>query len=80
MSFAIQPELEARLRTRAAAEGITVEANLERVARSDDTAETELTSLALEGLQSGEPHSCGPRYWEERRRLLDKRLQRTLSL
>jgi hypothetical protein len=33
MSITIQPELESRLRVRAEAEGLTVEAYLERIAR-----------------------------------------------
>ncbi len=38
MSITIHPELEAMLRTRAEAEGITVEAYVERIARDDEQA------------------------------------------
>ena len=77
MSITIHPELEARLRARAEAEGITVEAYIERIAREDERAEDELEVLALEGLDSGDPIRVGPGYWEERRRRLDERLQKT---
>ena len=42
------PELEARLRSRAEAEGLSVEAYVERIARDDERAEQELEALALE--------------------------------
>ena len=47
MSIAISPELEARLRARAQAEGLTVEAYIERIARDDQQAEEELEALAI---------------------------------
>jgi hypothetical protein len=50
MSITIHPELEARRRARADAEGLTVEAYVERIARDDEQAEQELEALALEGL------------------------------
>src|SRR5437879_3904690 len=49
MSITIQPDLEARLRARAEAEGITVEMYLERIASEDERAEDELEGLALQG-------------------------------
>jgi predicted HicB family RNase H-like nuclease len=52
MSIIIHPELESKLRARAQAEGISVEAYLERVIEADEQAEEEIESLALEGLNS----------------------------
>jgi hypothetical protein len=53
MSIVIQPELESRLRARAEAEGVTIQAYVERIARDDEAAEEELEALAMEGLNSG---------------------------
>jgi hypothetical protein len=58
MTITIDPKLEARLRERAEAEGLTVPAYLERLVQADRTAEEELESLALEGLNSGDPISA----------------------
>ena len=77
MSISIPPELERRLRARAEAEGITVEAYVERVLRTDQQAEDELETLAREGLDSGEPIEAGPGYWEEKHHRLDERLKKT---
>jgi hypothetical protein len=49
MSITIHPELEAKLRARADAEGLTVEAYVERISCDDERAEQELEALALEG-------------------------------
>ena len=46
MSINIPTELETRLGAQAKAEGITVEAYLERLLRADEKAEEELTALA----------------------------------
>jgi hypothetical protein len=73
MSIAIDPDLEARLRARAEAEGLTVEAYIERIARDDQQAEEELEALALEGLNSGESIEADEKYWEEKRRRLIER-------
>lgn len=77
MSITIHPELEARLRARADAEGLTIEAYVERIARDDEQAEQELESLALEGLNSGESIEADEKYWEEKRRRLIERHQTT---
>lgn len=77
MTITIDPKLEARLRERAEAEGLTVPAYLERLVQADQTAEEELESLALEGLNSGDPISVGAGYWEEQHRRLDERLKKT---
>ena len=74
MSFTLHPELETRLRTRAQAEGISVEDYIERLLRADQRAEDELEALALEGLNSGEAIEIGTGYWEEKHRRLDARL------
>ena len=50
MTITIPPELEEKLQARADAEGLTVAAYVERIARDDDRAEQELEGLALAGL------------------------------
>ena len=77
MTITIDPKLEARLRERAEAEGLSVPAYVERLLKADQSAEEELESLALEGLNSGEPIPVGPGYWEEKHRRLDERLKKT---
>lgn len=42
MNIAIHPKVEARLRIRADAEGLTVESYVERIVRDDEQAEQEL--------------------------------------
>jgi hypothetical protein len=79
MSITLHPELESKLRARAEAEGLTVEAYLERVIQADEQAEDEITALALEGLNSGEPIQPNTDYWEEKHRQLDARLRNTDS-
>jgi len=73
----LHPELAARLRARAEAEGLTVEAYVERLVSAQQRAEDELEALALEGLNSGEPFEVGPSYWENKHRQLDERLKKT---
>jgi hypothetical protein len=77
MTITIDPKLEARLREKAEAEGLTVSAYIERLVNADQAAEEELETLALEGLNSGLPIEIGPGYWEEKHRRLDERLKRT---
>jgi hypothetical protein len=77
MTIVIHPELEIRLRARAEAEGITVEAYVERLVRAEQRGEDELEALAFEGLRSGEPIDVGPGYWENQHRRLDERLHKT---
>lgn len=76
MTITIDAKLEARVREKAEAEGLTVAAYVERLIRADQTAEEELESLALEGWRSGPPFEVGPGYWEEKHRQLDERLFR----
>jgi hypothetical protein len=73
MPITIHPELEAKLRARAEAAGISVETYIERIAHDDQAAEEELESLAIEGLNSGESMEADERYWgEKRQRLMDR--------
>lgn len=77
MTITIDPKLEARIREKAEAEGLTVEAYVERLVNAEQMAEEELEMLALEGLNSGDPIEVGPDYWNEKHRRLDERLKRT---
>ena len=77
MTITIDPKLEARIREKADAEGLTVGAYVERLVSADQMAEEELETLALEGLNSGAPIEVGPDYWNEKHRRLDERLKRT---
>lgn len=74
MSISIHPELETKLRARA--EGLTVEAYLERLVQAELSAEDELTALALEGLNSGDAIEPGPGYWEAKHQKLEAFLGR----
>jgi len=75
MTITIDPTVEARLRERAEAEGLSVADYVARLVRADQSAEDELERLALEGLNSGQPIHVGPGYWEEKHRRLDERLK-----
>lgn len=77
MTITIDPTVEARLRERAEAEGVSVADYVARLLTADQSAEDELEQLALEGLNSGEPIYAGPGYWEEKHRRLDERLNCT---
>jgi len=77
MPITIHPELEAKLRARAEAMGVTVEKYIERITHDDQAAEEELEALVLEGLDSGDPIEPGPGYWEEKHRRLEERLKKT---
>ena len=76
MTITIDSKLEARLREKAAAEGVTISAYVERLVNADEAAEHELESLSLEGLNSGEPIEVESGYWEEKHRRLDERVTR----
>jgi len=77
MSIPIHPELETKIRARAEAEGLSIEAYLERLVQADQQGMEELEALALEGLESGAPIEVGPSYWQEKHRQLDERLKKT---
>jgi len=70
MAITIRPELEAKLRARAAAAGTSVETYLERIAHNDQAAELELEALAIEGLNSGESIEAEEPYWAAKRESL----------
>jgi hypothetical protein len=72
MAITVDPALETKLRANAAAEGISVEQYLERLVKTDKQALTELESLAIEGIDSGDPIEPGPDYWEEKHRKLNE--------
>jgi hypothetical protein len=74
MAITIDPKVEARLRERAEAEGLSVNAYVERLVNADQSAQDELERLAADGLKSGEPIEVGPGYWEQKHRRLDERL------
>ena len=71
MTITIDPKLEARLRERAEAEGLSVAEYVLRLVDADQSAEEELEGLALEGLNSGDAIEIGTGYWEEKHRKLD---------
>ena len=75
----LSDEQAAALKQRAAAEGLSVSAYLERLVHAEQEAEDELAALALEGLDSGEPIEIGPGYWEAKHRQLDERLSKTVA-
>lgn len=67
MTITIDPNLEAWLHERAESAGLTISAYLERLVHSDEAAEQQLETLALEGLNSGAPID------RSRFRLLDRK-------
>lgn len=77
MSFTVQPELEAKLRTRAEEQGTSVESYLERLIVIDDATRDRLEDLALEGLDSGRPVEGNDAFWSERRRVLDEHIRKS---
>jgi hypothetical protein len=76
MTITIDPKIEAHLRARADAVGLSIDAYIQRLLDADASAVYELEGLALEGLNSGEPIEAGPGYWEEKHRRLDASLKR----
>ena len=77
MSIPIHPELETKIRARSEAEGLSIEAYLERLVHADQEAIEELEALAIAGLESGAPIEAGPSYWQDKHRQLDERLRKT---
>lgn len=73
MKIPIHPELETKLRARAPAEGLTVEAYLERLVHVDLSIEDQLETLAIEGINSGDPIEPGTAYWHDKHRRLDEK-------
>ena len=76
MPIMIHPELEAKLRARAEAAGVSVENYIERIA-CDDEAASDLETLAIEGLNSGQSIRADERYWAEKRERLEERHAKT---
>ena len=70
-------ELETRLRAQAKAEGLTVEAYLERLIGAGERAEEEITTHALEGINSVTAMKVDASYWQEKHRRLGERLKNT---
>ncbi|MBL8291627.1 MAG: hypothetical protein JNN08_07315 [Bryobacterales bacterium] len=79
MPITLHPELEARIRARADAAGLTVETYIERMVRDDEFAEEDLEGLAIEGLESGKSVEADAGYWAERRRRLIERHRQTVT-
>jgi hypothetical protein len=75
MTITLNPDLEARIHERAEADGLSVDAYIERLLIADQSAEEELEFLAMEGLNSGTPLEVGPAFWEEKHRRLEERLR-----
>jgi hypothetical protein len=73
MAITLEADLEAKLRERADAAGISLETYLARIALDDDTAEAELESLAIEGINSGESVTGDEHYWARKRQRLINR-------
>lgn len=77
MTITVHPELEAELRAHAQDTGLSVESYIEELFRSRQSAMKELESLALEGLNSGEPIEVGPGFWEEQHQWLEEKLKQS---
>jgi hypothetical protein len=77
MSITIHPPLETEIRAKAEAEGISVEAYLERLLRADQESGADVERLAAEGLASGTPMDAAADYWERLHRHLDDRLRQS---
>jgi hypothetical protein len=77
MGLTLNPRLETELRARADAEGISIEAYIERLLRAEEEAMKEAEALALEGIGSGNPMEAGISYWEKMHRRLDERIKRS---
>jgi len=73
VSITIHPELEAELRSQAELTGLSVESFIERIFRDTQSVDHELETLALEGLNSGDPIEPGPSYWADKHQLLEER-------
>ena len=72
MGITLQPELEAKLRSRAKKQGASIDSYIEHLLFIDDVTRESLEQAALEGLNSGEPVEGDQAFWEERHRKLDE--------
>jgi hypothetical protein len=64
MSLTVDPHLEARLRERAEAEGISVSAYVERLIREDDAEIEHTEALLEEAVRSGEHVELTDKEWD----------------
>lgn len=77
MGLTLNPRLETEIRARADAEGVSVEAYIERLLEAEEEAMNEAETLALEGVKSGNAMEAGVDYWENMHRRLDERIKRS---
>jgi hypothetical protein len=74
MGLTIHRDLETKIRAQAEAEGLSVEAYLQRLVQAGQEGAKELETLALDGLHSGAPIEPGQSYWQGKHRLIDEGL------
>lgn len=77
MSVPIHPKPEMKIRARAEADGLSVEEYVDRFVRADQEGSEELESLAIEGLESGEPMEMRASYRQEKHQRLADRLKKS---
>jgi hypothetical protein len=68
MNLRIHPDLETKIRARAEAQRLSIEACFERLVHCDTQTDDDLQTLALEGLDSGDPVEAGAGYWKQKHR------------
>ncbi|MBI1789479.1 MAG: hypothetical protein HYR60_18240 [Acidobacteria bacterium] len=68
MSITVHPELEAKLRARAEADGITVDSYLERLMQDEDAEIAHTEALLQEAADSGEYVELNEEEWERMER------------
>jgi hypothetical protein len=59
MNLGFHPHLETKIRARAEAQGLSIEARLQRLVHADTQSDDELRTLALAGLDPGDPVGAG---------------------
>ncbi len=64
MPITVHPNLEAKIRARAQAEGLTVEAYVERLIREEDSEIAQTEALLEEAAASGEHVALTEREWD----------------
>jgi len=64
MPITVNPNLEAKIRARAQAEGLTVEAYVERLIREEDSEIAQTEALLEEAAASGEHVALTEREWD----------------
>ena len=68
MPITVHPDLEAKIRARAQAEGLTVEAHVERLIREEDSEIAQTEALLEEAAASGEHVTLTEREWDRMER------------